>query len=111
MDVTFNKKKQKKIFESPDLLFSEYGKEMGKVIMRRMSLLQAAPTLNEVPHTPPSRRHELKGKYKGNFAVDLKHPYRLIFEPNHNPVPKKPDGGIDLKKVSSITILEVKDYH
>ena len=48
---------------------------------------------------PPERRHELSGNRKGQFAVDLKHPQRLIFEPNHNPLPRRADGGLDLKKI------------
>ena len=48
---------------------------------------------------------------KGNNAVDLVHPHRLVFAPNHEPVPKKCDGGIDLDKVTSIIVIEVVDYH
>lgn len=74
-------------------------------------VLQAAPTLNDMSLLPPERRHELKGKRIGTFAVDLEHPYRLIFKPAHNPVPRKHDGGIDLKEVTAITIMGVEDYH
>ncbi len=76
-----------------------------------MSLLKAARNLSQVPAEKPERCHELSGKRKGTFAVDLKHPFRLIFEPADEPVPKKDDGGIDLKKVTMITILSVEDYH
>ena len=48
---------------------------------------------------------------KGEFAVDLKHPFRLVFHPNHEPIPLKEDGGIDLKLVTSIAIIDVEDYH
>lgn len=81
------------------------------MIMRRMDLLKAAPCLNEVPHEKPERKHELKGKRRGQFAVDLKHPHRLIFKPSHNPLPKKDDGGLDLTRITAITILAVEDYH
>ena len=76
-----------------------------------MSVLKSAENLAQVPVRKPDRRHELTGKRKGTFAVDLKHPFRLIFKPNHEPVPKKEDGGIDLTKVTAITILGVEDYH
>lgn len=36
---------------------------------------------------------------------------RLIFIPDHDPVPRKDDGGIDLAQVTKITILEITDYH
>jgi proteic killer suppression protein len=64
-----------------------------------------------VPVRPPERRHELSGNRKGRFAVDLKHPQRLVFEPNHNPLPRGADGGLDLKKINAVTIIEVEDYH
>lgn len=45
------------------------------------------------------------------FAVDLKHPKRLVFEIADNPVPRKPDGGLDLASVTSVVVVEVVDYH
>ncbi len=76
-----------------------------------MDFLNAAPCLDDVPYSSPQRRHELSGNRKGQFAIDLKQPFRLIFEPNHNPIPRKADGGFDLGKITAITILEVEDYH
>ncbi len=60
---------------------------------------------------PQARCHELLGNRKGELAVDLKHPYRLIFEPANDPIPRKPDGGLDWTQVTAINILEVVDYH
>ena len=79
--------------------------------MIRLATLKAAETLEQVPMTPPDRRHQLRGDRDGQYAVNLVYPYRLIFEPNHDPIPRKEDGGIDAKKVSAITIIEVIDYH
>jgi len=53
----------------------------------------------------------LTGDRKGTLAVDLDHPYRLIFEPANDPVPRKPDGGLDWTKITVIRILELRDYH
>lgn len=89
----------------------EYGAENAKKIRQRMAVLAAAACLEEVPIHSPDRRHELSGNRKGQFAVDLKHPQRLVFEPNHNPLPRKSDGGLDLKKINAVTIIEVEDYH
>jgi len=60
---------------------------------------------------PPARCHPLQGDRAGEFAVDVHQPYRLIFEPANDPIPKKEDGSIDLKKITRIRILEVEDYH
>ena len=111
MNINFATQKLSKVFNSEKLLLKEYGAENTRIIMRRMMVLRAAPTLENVSHRPPERRHELKGVRKGKFTVDLKQPYRLIFKPNHRPLPKKDDGGIDIKRVTAITILGVEDYH
>jgi toxin HigB-1 len=111
MDITFSNAKLAKIFNSEKNLVREYGVENTKKIKLRMAVLMAASCLDEIPSGPPERRHELIDNRQGQFAVDLKHPFRLIFVPNHNPPPRLPDGGLDLKRINSITILEVKDYH
>lgn len=111
MDITFRSEQLAKIFNSEKGLVREYGAENAVKIKRRMAVLMAANCLEEVPTRPPERRHELIGDRKGQFAVDLKHPQRLVFEPNHNPLPRKADDGLDLKKISAVTIIEVEDYH
>lgn len=79
--------------------------------MMRLGLLKNATSLSLVPVTPPERRHQLTGNRKGQYAVDLTQSLRLIFEPNHDPVPGREDGGIDLERVTDIRILDVTDYH
>ena len=110
MDISYADKKLGKIINSEKELQKKYGKN-ARCIIRRMAVLKAAPSLAHVSHRPPERRHELEGQRKGTYAVDIKHPFRLVFEPNHDPVPLKEDKGIDLNKVTAITILEVEDYH
>ena len=84
---------------------------MARTIKIRLAVLNTAPTLALVPTTPPDRRHQLRGDRDEQFAVDLVHPRRLVFEPNHEPLPRKDDGGIDTEKVTAITIIDVIDYH
>ena len=84
---------------------------MAKVIMMRMAVLKAARSLALVPTTPPDRCHQLSGDRHEQFAVDLVHPHRLVFEPSHQPLPRRSDGGIDTEQVTAITILDVIDYH
>ena len=84
---------------------------MARVMMTRMAVLRAARSLMLVPTTPPDRRHQLSGDRDEQFAVDLVQPGRLVFEANHEPIPRKEDGGIDTEQVTSITILDVVDYH
>jgi proteic killer suppression protein len=111
MEVSFATKRLAKILNSEKETVREFGSKLGKSIMRRLAVLEAANCLEDVPIRPPFRRHELKQNRKGQFAVDLEHPYRLIFKPNHNPIPVKADGGLNLKKITAIIILEMEDYH
>jgi len=93
------------------LLQKEFGQEQAEKIGRRLDELRAAEILHDISHLPPPRCHELSGNMKGQFSVDLKHPYRLIFEPYEKPIPLKEGGGIDTTKVSAIRILGVEDTH
>ena len=111
MDIVFKNNKLKKVFCSEQGLLTAYGSENAKKIQNRMVILRAARNLAEVPIVPPLHRHQLKGQYKGFFAVDVKQPFRLIFRPANEPVPKLEDGGIDLKAVTQIEIITVEDYH
>ncbi|MGC9312452.1 MAG: type II toxin-antitoxin system RelE/ParE family toxin [Sediminispirochaetaceae bacterium] len=110
MNIVFASSKLEKIFNTEKSLQREYGQQARK-IMRRMMVLRTASTLASVPILPPDRCHQLSGDYKGCFAVDLIHPFRLVFEPADKPVPKKSDGGINLEQIFSIRILSVEDYH
>lgn len=87
MEINFKSVKLAKVFNQEKMLMIEYGEENGRIIMRRMQVLLAAQNLSQVAHL------------------------RLVFRPNHDPVPLKTDGGIDLEHITSITIMSVEDYH
>ncbi len=59
----------------------------------------------------PGRCHELVQDRAGQLSLDLDHPYRLIFAPANEPLPTKPDGGIDWTQVTAVNILGVEDTH
>jgi proteic killer suppression protein len=59
----------------------------------------------------PGHCHQLRADRHGEFAVDLWGAYRLVFEPDHDPLPRLPDGGLDRSLVTRIRIKEVVDYH
>ena len=111
MEISFRKRKLEKIFNDEQRLVREYGQQMADQIMDRMFLLYKVETLAEVPTDKPFRCHQLAGDRKGEYAVDLRHPHRLVFEPDHDPVPETDDGGIDKEAVTDIIILDVIDYH
>ena len=76
-----------------------------------MAVLANAPNLATVPISKPERCHPLKGDRRGEYAVDLIHTRRLIFCPDHDPIPRKEDGEIDLFRITAVKIVEVEDYH
>ena len=111
LDIVFKSQKLAQIFNSENNLKKKYGIKCSRTIMIRMSVLRNASTLEIVPKTPPDRCHQLKGRRKGQFAVELDATRRLVFKPNHEQTPLSNDGGIDLNGVTAIMILDVTDYH
>ncbi len=111
MDINFARQKLEKTFNTMTTMKRAFGDRMAKTVAMRMKVLRHARTLGMVPVTKPDRRHQLEGDRAGQYAVDLVHPKRLVFEPNPNPMPRKEDGGIDTDQVTAITIIEVVDYH
>lgn len=111
MKIVLSSRRLKKALNSKDALTQAYGDRMAKRIKMRLAVLEAAKTLDCVLTHPPERLHQLRGDRIGEFAVDLVHPYRLILEPTHHPVPRREDGGIDRTRVMAITILGITDYH
>ena len=80
--------------------------------MRRMVFLKNTPNLAMVPTIKPLRRHQLTNNRKGQYAVDIKNPSRLIFVPDYEVIPLKQDGGYDIDRIEKIKILGVEgDYH
>ena len=111
MEIAFRTRKLQRTLSKETAVKRAYGDRLAKVLMMRMGVLKAARSLSQVPTTPPERRHQLSGKRDEQFAVDLVHPKRLVFEANHDPVPRTKDGGVDVVQVTAITILDVLDYH
>ena len=111
MRVSFATNRLQRQFSSESELKRAYGRDRARKLMNRLAVLDAAPSLADVSTTPPERRHPMKGDRSGQFVVDLVHPFRLVFKPDHDPLPRHPDGSIDLKAVTAIVVIEVVDYH
>jgi proteic killer suppression protein len=110
VDILYKNGKLAKVFNSESQLKQKYG-DRAKFLKRRLYEMSAAGSLEELRSLPQARCHELKENRKGTLAVDVGHPYRLVFEPANDPIPRKLDGGLDWTKVTAIRILEVEDYH
>lgn len=71
---------------------------MAELIHLRIDQLNAAETVEEMINFSIGRCHQLNGNREGQYALDLVHPYRLIFV--------KIDDQIQIVK-----IMEIVDYH
>lgn len=111
MDIFFRTKKLQKICSTRKGAIKELGEIGGAKLMQRMAELNAANSLKEISHLPPPRLHELTGQRKGQYSVDLQHPYRLLFVPANEPLPLMDDGGLDKEKIDEIQIIDIEDTH
>ena len=111
MDIKFKSRKLAKELNDSQKLIQRHGPVRAKLIRRRLDDLRAASILEVMRTIPQARCHELKGDLCGLLSVDLDHPYRLLFRPCNNPIPTKPDGGLDWARVNQIEILGVEDTH
>ena len=111
MEILFQGRKLEKACTDRSQRARKFGPVCGDLIRDRLGNLKYAENLEAMRSVPRAKCHELTGDRKGTLAVALDHPYRLIFEPAHDPVPRKPDGGLDWTQVTAIRILAVEDYH
>ena len=110
MEIQFGDRKLEEAANDFKLLKKKYGLIGAKIIRRRLDDLAAAKTLEDCKMLP-GRCHPLKEDRKGQFGMDVEHPDRLIFIPEHNPLPVSSDGTLIWSQVTRIKIIEITDYH
>jgi len=110
IDISWSDRQLEKSCASDKAGRRKWGAEGWAVLKRRLAALAATPTLAQM-EGQPGRCHLLSGDRSGAFAIDLRGAKRLIFSPDHDPVPALKDGGIDTSRVTAIILQEVTDYH
>jgi len=111
MEISFRTSKLAKLCSSKKEMQRRWGALRAGRVEQRLQEMQAVDNLGDLSTLPAARCHELSGDRKGQLAVDVGHPDRLVFRPTEDPPPRKPDGGLDWQAVTSVTVLEVVDYH
>lgn len=113
MEFRFAEGKFQKECNSHRLLQRRYGERRARLVANRLAVLAAADSLADLwpPYRGPFRCHELTGDRAGQLSIDLDHPYRLLFRPDHDPPPQREEGGLDWKRVTRLVILGVVDTH
>lgn len=105
MKIYYNSSKEQKVLCNERLLYRHYNKQHATRIKSRLTELQSANNLGEIPQIPPPRRHKLNGEYKDCWGIDYSPNYRIII---------KPFGFFDINDLSTITeikIIKLEDYH
>lgn len=71
---------------------------MAEKIDQRIGEIMAADSVEQMIQYRIGRCHPLKGDRKGQYAVDLVHPQRLIFTKRG-------------REIQIVNIMEITDYH
>lgn len=111
MKIYFRSRKMKKRCNNSKKMLKAFGVNRSKKLKARLEDLRASTFLSDISHLPPARLHQLSQDKDEQFTVDLDQPYRLLFIVANKPIPRKKDGGIDLKKVNEIEIIKILDPH
>ena len=98
LNITYKTKKLKMICTDAKAAERTHGKEMAEKIHQRIDEIAAADSVEMMIQFHIGRCHPLSLNRKGQYAVDLVHPYRLVFEKQGN-------------TIQIAHILEIVDYH
>jgi len=110
MNITFADRKIKNYANDDRLALKKFGKNRFGIFKKRMTALYVADNLEELRHQP-GNWHELVGNRKGQWACDLDQPYRLIFEPQEQPIPINNSGKYIWIEIKAVEIIEITNYH
>jgi killer suppression protein higA len=110
MDISFQNRKLERLLSNLSKLTRELGPLRTKLLLKRIGALSDAETLEDV-RFEPGNFHELKADRKGQWACDLDHPYRLIFEPHEDPIPTDASGSYVWIEIKGVEIIEITNYH
>ena len=108
MEIVFRTRKIKRLCERRAEAQRRLGEASAKKLGARLSDLEAAASVAELV---AGRPHPLAGDRWGQFALDLSGGKRLVFSPDHEPVPVNADGGVEWEEVTRVRIEFVGDYH
>lgn len=110
MNVTYRNNKIKKKLSNSSEINKAFGK-MAKKVSQRMEEIRSAANLKVLQQLPAANCHPLSGDRNEHWAVDISGNFRLIFDLNHDPIPKTEDGDINAIIITDVTIIETTDYH
>ena len=98
MQIKYKNKSIEKVCTNASEAKKKHGSYMAEKIHQRIDELQAADSVEMMIQFRIGRCHQLTGERKMQYAVDLVHPYRLVFEKEGN-------------EIQIAKIMEIVDYH
>jgi proteic killer suppression protein len=98
LDISYKNNKIKKVCTDAKVAEKNYGKEMAEKIQMRIDQITAADSVEMMVQLHIGRCHQLVNNRKGQYAVDLVQPYRLVFEKHGD-------------EIQVAHIMEIVDYH
>lgn len=110
MKIKYKNNKLEKSLTNDKELIKLYG-ELAKKIKERMKQLTAAENLSVIAMLHALRLHPYKGNRAGEWSIDIKDNWRIVFEIAQSPIPQKEDGGVNLTQITVIEIVSVEDPH
>ena len=113
MEIRVRDRKLEAALSDDGLRKRRFGADMAKKIQLRLTALAAADSLGVFwpPKSGPERCHELKGDLDGTFSIDVKQPYRLLFEPIEDPNAQYSDERERWQAIKTIEIVNIEDTH
>lgn len=108
MEVRYKDKKIRELCEKQAVAEKKLGAASARKLKVRLVALEAAARVTDLVAGNP---HPLKGDRLGQYAIDLAGGWRLVFAPDHDPCPTRPDGSIEWSQVTIISIEYIGDYH
>ena len=98
MEITYKTRKLERICTNLSEAKKQYGYNIAVKLNQRLNEILASDTVEEMIKYKIGRCHKLEGDRKDEYAVDLIHPYRLVF---------KKIG----EEIQVVKIWEIVDYH
>lgn len=110
MEIRYATNKLAKQFSNATEIKKAFGM-MAPKVSQRIDEIDSADNLAILKQIPAAKCHELEGNRKGEWAVHISKNHRIIFEPDHDPIPRGDKGEVDTVLVTDIVITKAEDYH
>jgi len=110
MQINYKTKKLKKQLTSEREMLKAYG-QRAKKLNQRLGELKAANNLKEISLIPPLRLHPYKGSRKGEWSIDIKDNWRILFVIDKPGSPENGKVSLDLGEITIIKITSIEDPH